>query len=183
MRPSKVQDARLTMRAPRRKVAITCAGLLVIGLALVMAARTFGPMRPLDDVVIGRLNEGGAASFHDHQPEISRHDASVFWEVNGNSVYLSVNKPAQPQAGIETEEAIEKTQTLRGIKADLLLVNPSTHAWRFECEVNSLLYDFGSMNVVVRDAQPRLVDEKEPVGLIEKLAAIVPDAHRFLRCG
>lgn len=159
-----------------RKAALTCAGLVVAGLALVMAARTFGPVRPLDDVVLGRLSDGGPASFHDHQPEISPLDASVFWEVGGESVFVSVYKPDQPQEAIET-------RTLGDIKADLLLINPSTRAWRFDCKLNSVLYNFGNMSVYVHDAQPRPVAEQELAPRIEKMAAIVPDAHRFLRCG
>lgn len=146
-----------------RRTVVILLSLLGVVLGIVVAMRVLGPFRPLEDLVLDRLGNGGPAALFDHNPTNSSRSAQVTWNIHGDRLMVSVYQ----QHGDEPLPVIE-TRSFNGVKTDSLSLEPNGQAWHFRCNLNSALYDYGTMEVALFD--------------VDNAALVVPEVHRFLKC-
>ena len=110
------------------KLIVIPVGLAVL---LILAARAFGPVRPLQDVVAGRLSRDGVhAEPSENNPIPSSRIAAISWEINNREVYVSMS----PRG---SNGSVAKRMEFDGIKADLLADDFAGSKWVFPCRFNT----------------------------------------------
>ena len=135
--------------------------LICVALLMILMARVFGPVRPLQDVVSQRLSRDGVHSGPSQENQWWKSRiAEISWAIDNRDVYISLS----PQG---SHGAVSKSTQFSGIPADLLENDLGT--WVFPCNFNTLLFNYGRMEVGVTGA--------------ENPAKAVPEVHRLLRCG
>jgi hypothetical protein len=147
-----------------RKLSATSAGLILFGLLLVMAARTFGPVRALENLVVDRLGDDGHAGVAEQNPMWNSRIALVSWQIDEETVLVSVHESRR-----RPSDKVIKTQSFGGVQAQLVPSIPPEEAWRFQCDLNSVLFDYGTMEIALL-----MTDQPE---------VAVPRAHSLLNCG
>jgi hypothetical protein len=101
------------------------------------------------------------AGIADHNPLANSRVAAISWEIDGREVYVNVYQG-------DVQQTVVEKRTFGSIPADSLAVDYGS-TWRFKCKLNSLLFDYGTMNVL-------LIRAEDP-------AFAVPYVHSLLKCG
>ena len=149
-----------SFRNPLIKAFSALAALLLLSILL---ARAFGPVRPLQNVVIERLRRNGvAAGISQDNPLSSSRIAEVSWTRNNRDVHVSLSPGWTSGPVLETTE-------FNGIRTERLATKLAIPTWAFSCSFNTVLFNYGPMTVRVNGAD-------DP-------AAVIPEVHRLLECG
>jgi hypothetical protein len=138
--------------------------LLVVSVCLVVIlVRSFGPVRPLERLVVDRLSrDGSPAGISEANPLNGSRYASTAVELEGQRLEVGVHPVTAD------EEPPDGTKTFDGFRAEMRRL-PYGEVWEFSCPLNSLYFDYGRMEVSV-------VFAEDP-------STAVPEVHRLLRCG
>lgn len=145
-----------------RRLLLILGSIVALLVLLLVTARTLGPVWPLESLVSARLSHDGVpAGIADHNPMANSRAAAISWQIDGRDVYVNVYQG-------DAQQTVVEKRTFGSVLADSLDVDYGS-TWRFRCKLNSLLFDYGTMNVLVIRA--------------EDPAFAVPYVHNLLRCG
>lgn len=158
-----IEKSALHIRSLSGRWKVISVALLLSACLLLVVVRSFGPMRPLERLVVDRLSrDGNRAGISEANPLNRSRVASTFVELHGHRVEVGVH----PRDSWEIPP--DGLGTFDGLKAELRR-QPYGEVWVFSCRLNTLYFNYGEMEASV-------VFAKEP-------STAVPEVHRLLRCG
>lgn len=152
----------VVVRPPSGRAWLLLAIPLGLAVLLILVCRAFGPVQPLQNVVVERLTSNGrSAGISQENPLASSRVAEASVEIENSDVYVTLSS--------QRTSSISKYVQFGDINAELLADTRGGSTWQMPCSFSTLLFNYGPMTLNITAPQ-------DP-------SAVVPEIYGLLKCG